>query len=274
MQRKARPSNSIQPNRSRNNGSQFFPELQVRSNTVPVEVTDQIERAEPAGATSDLHATEDAALVAAAKNGEATAFAMLVERYDRRIFSVVRRMTRNREDAEDIVQQSFQKAFVHLNSFVGRSSFSTWLTRIAINEALMLLRKNRGLREVLIDDLNGNEGAATALEIPDSSPDPEAVYSRREWRRMLSSAMNELPPGTRKAIQLRELDERSSKETARIMGITISALKGRMFHGRRRLRERLKRYAGSTLRSGRRASRTIVSTGHLSQGQFASNACD
>ena len=240
---------------------------------MPVELTDQIERAEPAGATSDLHATEDATLIAAAKNGEATAFAMLVERYDRRIFSVARRMTRNREDAEDIVQQSFQKAFVHLNSFVGRSSFSTWLTRIAINEALMLLRKNRGLREVLIDDLNGNEETARALEIPDSSPDPEAIYSRRERERMLSSAMNELPHSTRRAIQLYDLDERSSKDTARIMGISVSALKGRMFHGRRRLRERLKHIVEPAWRSARKTSQRIGNTTHISQDQVACSAC-
>jgi RNA polymerase sigma-70 factor (ECF subfamily) len=240
---------------------------------VPVELSDQIERAEPAGAPRDLRPTEDTTLVAAAKKGEATAFAMLVERYERRVFSVALRMTRSREDAEDIVQQSFQKAFVHLNSFVGMSSFSTWLTRIAINEALMLLRKNRGLREVLIDDLNGNEETVTSLEIPDSSPDPEAIYSHQEWGRMLSLAMNELPPGTRKAIQLRELDERSSKETARIMGISVSALKGRMFHGRRKLRERLKRYVGSAWTSGRDASRTSGNTRDISQDPLACNVC-
>jgi RNA polymerase sigma-70 factor (ECF subfamily) len=240
---------------------------------VPVELTAQMERAEPAGAPSDLRTTEDATLVAAAKKGEAAAFATLVEQYERRIFSVALRMTRNREDAEDIVQQSFQKAFVHLNSFVGRSSFSTWLTRIAINEALMLLRKNRGLREVLIDDLNGNEETATALEIADSSPDPEAIYSRREWERMLSSAMNELPHRTRRAIQLYELDERSSRETARIMGISVSALKGRMFHGRRRLRERLKHYVGSAWTSGRETLRTRGNTRAISQDQVACSAC-
>jgi RNA polymerase sigma-70 factor (ECF subfamily) len=240
---------------------------------VPVELTAQIERTEPAGAPSDLRTTEDATLVAAARKGEATAFATLVEQYEQRIFSVALRMTRNREDAEDVVQQSFQKAFVHLNSFVGRSSFSTWLTRIAINEALMLLRKNRGLHEVLIDDLNGNAETATALEIPDSSPDPEAIYSRREWERMLSSAMNELPHRTRRAIQLYELDERSSKETARIMGISVSALKGRMFHGRKRLRERLKHYVGSAWTSGRETLRTRGNTRDISQDQVACNAC-
>src|SRR5712671_499482 len=162
------------------------------------------------------------------------AFEILVKRHQERIFLVARRITRRREDAEDVVQQSFQKAFTHLRKFEGRSAFSTWLTRIAITEALMLLRRSRGLREVLIDDLNGNEETTTALQIPDASPDPEASYSQRERAEMLSLAMNELSPGTRKAIRLRELDERSSEEAARIMGISVSALKGRMFHGRRK----------------------------------------
>jgi RNA polymerase sigma-70 factor, ECF subfamily len=240
---------------------------------VPVELSDQTERAEPAGAPSDLRATEVATLVAAAKKGEATAFATLVERYERRIFSVAMGMTRNREDAEDIVQQSFQKAFVHLNSFVGRSSFSTWLTRVAINEALMLLRKRRGLREMLIDDLSGKEEVATVLEVPDSGLDPEVNYSQRERQRILFSVMNELPHGTRRAIQLRELDERSTEETARIMGISVGAVKARVFHGRRKLRDRLKQYVGSAWTSGRGTTRTIGNGRHISQDQVACNAC-
>jgi RNA polymerase sigma-70 factor (ECF subfamily) len=239
---------------------------------VPVELTYQIKRAEEAGAPSDLHATEDAMLVAAAKKGEATAFAMLVERHERRIFFVALRITRNWEDAEDVVQQSLQKTFVHLNSFVGKSSFSTWLTRVAINEALMLLRKNRGSREVLIDDWNGNEETATPLEVPDSTSDPEASYSQREWAGMLSSAMNELTPGMRKAIQLRELDERSTEETARVMGISVGAVKAQVFHGRRKLRERLQHYFGSAWRSTRDTSRKIDSTKRISQNRVARNA--
>jgi RNA polymerase sigma-70 factor (ECF subfamily) len=212
-------------------------------------------------------------LVAAAKNGNRKAFEILVKRHEQRIFFVARRMTRRREDAEDVVQQSFQKAFTHLRKFEGRSAFSTWLTRIAITEALMFLRRNRGLREVLIDDLNGNEETTTALEVPDSSPDPEAIYSQREWVEMLSLAMNELPAGIRRAIQLRELDERSSEETARILGISVSALKGRMFHGRRKLRERLKHILEPAWRSARKTSRRIGNTTHISQDQVACNAC-
>jgi RNA polymerase sigma-70 factor, ECF subfamily len=237
---------------------------------VPVEITDQME---PAGAPGDLHATEDEMLVAAAKKGQATAFAMLVERHQRKLFFAALRITRNREDAEDVVQQSFQKTFVHLASFVGRSSFSTWLTRVAINEALMLLRKNRGSREVLIDDLNGNEDTATPPEVPDSTPDPEVIYSHREWERMLSSAMNKLPHETRRAIQLRELDERSTEETARIMGISVGAVKARVFHGRKKLREKLEHYFGPAWTSGSATSRTIADATHVPQGQLARNAC-
>src|SRR6266446_5614266 len=152
-------------------------------------------------------------LVVAAKNGDEQAFETLFKRHRQKILRVVLRYAHVREDAEDIVQQSFQKAFVHLCKFEGRSSFSTWLTRIAINEALMLLRRGRGLREASIDDSNANEETAPPPEIPDSRPDPEASYSQREWGRVLSSAMNELSPGIRKAIQLRELDELSIRET-------------------------------------------------------------
>jgi RNA polymerase sigma-70 factor (ECF subfamily) len=142
----------------------------------------------------------DMTLVAAAKNENRQAFEILVERHARKIFFAARRMTRTREDAEDVVQQSFQKAFVHLHQFEGKSSFSTWLTRIAINEALILLRKSRGLREVLINDSAEEKEAQLALEIPDSGQSPEDNYSQRERRQILFSALNELPHGTRRVI--------------------------------------------------------------------------
>jgi RNA polymerase sigma-70 factor (ECF subfamily) len=212
-------------------------------------------------------------LVAAAKNGNRKAFEILVTRHEQRIFFVARRITRRREDAEDVVQQTFQKAFTHLRTFEGRSAFSTWLTRIAITEALMFLRRSRGFREVLIEDLNGNEETTSVLEVPDSRPDPEAIYSQREWVEMLSLAMNELPYGTRRAVQLRELDERSSDETARILGISVGALKSRMFHGRRRLRERLEHIVKPAWRSATKTSQRIGNTTHISQDQVPCNAC-
>lgn len=240
---------------------------------MPVELTDQIEAAESAGAPRDLHATDDAMLVAATRKGEAPAFVILVERHERRILAVARRITRTREDAEDVVQRSLQKAFFRLYQFEGRSSFSTWLTRIAINEARMLNRGSRGLREVSIDDSDANEETASTLEIPDSSPDPEASFSQRERARILSLALNELPPGTRRAIQLCELEERSTEETARIMGISVSALKGRMFHGRKKLRERLQRYFGPAWMTGRETLRMNRNPSNISQGQVPCHAC-
>jgi RNA polymerase sigma-70 factor, ECF subfamily len=184
---------------------------------------------------------EEAALVLAAKSGDGQAFEILIGRYQRRILAVARRFTRVREDAEDIVQQSLQKAFVHLHKFEGKSSFSTWLTRIAINEALMFLRKGRLVREVSIDDLSGDEETAPGVEIPDSRASPESAFLQSERERVLSAAMNKLKPGIRTAIELRDLGELSTKEVARVLGLSIEAVKGRVYQGRRKLHQALKR---------------------------------
>jgi len=241
---------------------------------MPVELMDTIDGANATSSSAGRRvAEEDAVLVAATKTGDTRAFELLVERHERMIFSLARRMTGNREDAEDVVQQSFQKAFIHLKKFEGESLFSTWLTRIAINEALMLLRRKRGSRELSIDDSIAGEEVLFALEIPDSGQSPEDNYSQRERQRILSAALNELPHRTRRAIQLRELDERSTEETARIMGISVGAVKARVFHGRRKLRERLKRYFGTAWTSGRAASQRIGNTRHISQDQVACNVC-
>src|SRR5882672_1443899 len=228
---------------------------------MPVELMESIGGANPTSSSADrLVAEEDAVLVAGAKTGDTRAFDLLVERHEGRIFSLAWRMTRNREDAEDVVQQSLQKAFLHLKKFEGESLFSTWLTRIVINEVLMLLRKKRGSRELSIDDSIVGEEALLALEIPDSRQSPEDNYSQRERQRILSAALNELPHRTRRAIQLRELDERSTEETARIMGIPVGAVKARVFQGRRKLRERLKRYVAPAWTSGRGPARTFRNT--------------
>jgi RNA polymerase sigma-70 factor (ECF subfamily) len=142
---------------------------------LPSKFIDSIDKEKAAIASIDSLPEEgDLTLVAAAKGGNLRAFEVLVKRHEQKIFFVAQRMTGTREGAEDIVQQTVQKAFTHLGKFEERSSFSTWLTRIGINEALMLLRKRRGLREMFVDDLNGNEETATVPEVPDSSPDPEA----------------------------------------------------------------------------------------------------
>jgi RNA polymerase sigma-70 factor, ECF subfamily len=240
---------------------------------MPTKLTNNTEREEAAIAFFDGIPRGDMTLVAAAKKGNKKAFEMLVRRHQQRIFFIARRITRRREDAEDVVQQCFQKAFTHLGKFEGRSAFSTWLTRIAVTEALMFLRRGRSLREVFIDDLNGNEETTVPLDLPDSSPNPEVIYSQREQVEILSSAINELPYETRRAFQLHELDERSSEDTARILGISVAALKGRMFHGRRKLRNRLKRFVEPAWGAERKPSRRVGNARHISQGQVTCNVC-
>ena len=180
-------------------------------------------------------------LVVAAKNGDEQAFATLFKRNQRKTLAVVLRYTRVVEDAEDIVQKSFYKAFVHLCQFQGESSFSTWLTRIAINEALMFLRRMGALREVSIDDIP-DAGSADSLEIPDSNADPETRCSQREEVRILSKAIRNLSPGLRTIIALHELRELSTSETARRLGLSVAAVKARNFRGKRKLRLELASY--------------------------------
>jgi len=187
-----------------------------------------------------LVAEEDASLVAAAKARDTRAFELLVERNERKIFSMAQRITRNREDAEDVVQQSFQKAFIHLKKFQGESLFCTWLTRIAINEALMLLRRKRGSHEVPIEESSMRTESALPLDFLDSAPNPEDSCLGREQEQILSAALNKLSPGIRKAIELRDLGELSTGETALVMGLSVAAVKGRVFQGRRKLRETLR----------------------------------
>ena len=194
----------------------------------------------PDVASCDSGAEEE--LVAAAKGGDEGAFESLFNRHQRKIFSLALRYTRVREDAEDIVQQTFQNAFVHLQRFEGKSSLSTWLTRIAVNQALMLLRSRRGLREVLIGDSSGDEEATPALEPADANPDPEARFLQREKTEILSAAMRQLGPGLRKTIELRELGELSNRDTAAHLGVSIGTVKARVFRARRKLAKALRRH--------------------------------
>ena len=224
---------------------------------MPIELKVEVGGANAMSSYPDrLAGREDVALVAGAKTGDARAFELLVQRHEAKIFSLAQRMTRNREDAEDVVQQSLQKAFIHLRKFQGESLFSTWLTRIAINEALMLLRRRRGTREVPMVESTTEGETAVPLDIPDSGPSPEDSCLQREQERILSAAVNELNPGMRRAIELRELGELSTGETAQAMGLSEGAVKARVFHGRKKLRQTLKRYVESTRMYGTRALRT------------------
>jgi len=189
----------------------------------------------------------DEELVAVAKGGDALAFETIVKRHRQRIFRLALRYTRSREDAEDIVQLTFQKAFIHLLGFEGRSSFPTWLTSIAINHALILLRKRRALRELPLDDSSSDEGTTPALQIADASPDPEAHYLQRERSRILSAAVRELNPAMQRAIELQELGELTTREMAQHMGLSVSAVKARLFRARKSLAKTLRCRIGPDL---------------------------
>lgn len=184
----------------------------------------------------------DHPIALAARFGDERAFGILFERYRPKIFAVALRYTRVPEDAEDVVQQTFEKAFIHLHAFESKSSFCTWLTRIAINEALMLLRRGRTLREVPIEESSDDQPATHGLEVPDSRPDPERNYLKREETKVLFTAISRLKPRTRMAIELRELAQLSTRETARRMGLSLGAVKAQIFHGRKKLRKTLRRF--------------------------------
>lgn len=201
-----------------------------------------------AGPTSRPLAEEsDWDLVVAAKNGEDLAFEILVKRYKARIFSLALRITRNREDAQDVVQQSFQNAFVHLQKFQGKSTFSTWLTQIAINEALMSLRKNRVSRTVSLEEWNRERDSAFSSEIPDAGANPEETYTQLEKERILSSVIDELPRILQRAVRL-HLDDLTVKEIGQCLGVRTPTAKARLFRGRQRVRTIFKRYVQSTRR--------------------------
>ena len=208
-----------------------------------------------------MTAREESSFLTAAKHGDSAAFEMLCKQSTNAVFHVARRMMRSNEDAEDVVQESFQLAFVHLQSFNGNSRFSTWLCRIAINAALMKLRKKRHPWPVSLDESPETEEPSSRIDVEDQGPNPEQLYAQEEQQRFLSEAMNALTPGMRKAIELRELGERSTEETARIMGISVSAVKARVFHGRRKLRDTLNHFAGSAWASARAFRERSVTPG-------------
>src|SRR6202047_1639365 len=155
----------------------------------------------------------DAELVAATKRGETLAFEKLVLRYKRRVFALAQRITNNREDAEDVVQESLHKSFLHLGTFQEKSRFSTWLTRIVMNEAFMLLRRRRGVFEVLPDGAGDAEESFQAKFV-DQRPSPEQSCWLRERMALLTEAINRLGPNVRNAVVLRAIEERSAEETA------------------------------------------------------------
>jgi len=183
-------------------------------------------------AVSDLRAWSEEQLIAAAKTGRPAPFGELCERHVNKIFRVIHRMMRNREDAEDAVQDCLLNAFAHVKDFDERSRFTTWLTRIAINAALAKLRKNHWKREISMNEPNPPGEPERHSEIQDDAPDPEETYRLRERSEILNAAILGLRPRARRVVELHQLQEHSLTETAQILGISTAAVKARMFHAR------------------------------------------
>ncbi|HJZ66204.1 MAG TPA: sigma-70 family RNA polymerase sigma factor [Candidatus Acidoferrum sp.] len=180
---------------------------------------------------------EERILVNAARKGECTAFDVLCKRYSSQLVRATYRVTRNREDAEDAVQDALLSAYIHVRNFDGRSSFSTWLTRIAINSALMILRKRRSLLAMATESADGFAGGETVREIPDHALTPERQLAQSEEEKMLKKAIEGLRPNLRKVIEIQHLQESSIRETAKAIGISVVAAKSRLFHAKAALRK-------------------------------------
>ena len=188
---------------------------------------------------ADLNGESD--LVLRAKAGDAAAFTTLVDRYERKIFRLARNITQNVEDAEDVLQEAFLKAYTHLNTFEGNSKFYTWLVRIAVNESLMKLRKRKADRTVSLDEPVDTGEEEVVREVAVWEQTPEQRFSQKELRGILDSAVQELEPIYRTVFQLRDVDELSTEETAEALDLTVPAVKSRLLRARLQLREKLTR---------------------------------
>lgn len=186
-------------------------------------------------------ADNEAALVAAAKAGDASAFEELVNRYEGKIYRLGRNITQNSEDAEDVMQEAFLKAYENLDRFQGNSRFYTWLVRIAVNQALMKLRRRRP-NQFSLDEQIETEDDLLPRELQDWGPTPEQRYVQTELRQILDTAITDLDPSFRIVFQLRDIEELSTEETAEALGLSVPAVKSRLLRARLKLREKLDRY--------------------------------
>ena len=191
-------------------------------------------------ATSQI--PDETAVVLQARTGDAKAFSELVRRYESKIFRLAMHITQNREDAEDVLQEAFLKAYEHLDQFQGNSKFYTWVVRIAVNQALMKLRKRKSDRAVSLDEQIDTGEDTVVREIAAWDPDPEERYSRDELRRILSGAIDELAPIYRTVFTLRDVDGLSTEETAEALDLSVPAVKSRLLRARLQLRDRLTRF--------------------------------
>jgi RNA polymerase sigma factor (sigma-70 family) len=211
----------------------------VRECTRPMDDYLQTEIAAASRFDQSVSITSDALLVAQAQSGEHLAYAELCRRYRALVFRTAFRIIRNTEDAEDVLQDSWMRGFIHIGSFDGRSEFSTWLTRIAVNSALTMIRSRRNHREVSLDD-SVDPDDCRAIEIAEPSRNPEEVCIETERLRLVRQAIRRLPPKLRSAI-VHQSNGGSVSEVAMLAGVAIPTMKSRLFRARLRLRESVSR---------------------------------
>jgi RNA polymerase sigma-70 factor (ECF subfamily) len=190
---------------------------------------------------SQVVKADEPLLVAAAKSGDMSAFETLVNRYERKIFRLTQNITQNREDAEDAMQEAFLKAYEHLGEFEGNSRFYTWLVRIAVNQALMKLRRRRSNVVSLDDEIDTGEDMMPR-EVEDWGPSPMQRYEQTEQSEILSRVISELDPPFRIVFQLRDIEQLSTEETAEALNLSIPAVKSRLLRARLKLRQKLNQY--------------------------------
>jgi len=197
---------------------------------------------------ADLSAYDDQALVERARTGDEAAVRAIVQRYNRRLYRVARGVVRNDSEAEDIVQETYVRAFTSLGGFRGDASLSTWLTRIALNEALGRLRRSRPT--VGLDAIDrGETQEARVIMFPSSmtSADPETALVRRQVRELLEQTIEELPEPFRIVFILRDIEKLSTEETAAHLAIAPETVKTRLHRARRRMRGKLAARLSSSL---------------------------
>lgn len=185
---------------------------------------------------------DDPDLLERARRGDREAFGGLVRRHQDRAFNLAYQMVRNREDALDISQEAFARAFASLPSFKGEASFTTWLHRIVVNLAIDSLRRGQRGRAATYDDTRGAPEDARA-EFP-ARDDPAATLETKQVRALLARGMAQLPPAQRAVLVLREIEGLSYEEISRTVGCTLGTVMSRLFYARRRLQRLLKAHLG------------------------------
>src|SRR4051812_37904273 len=183
---------------------------------------------------SHLTSLDDMALVSHARAGNSDAFRMIMQRHNRRLYRVARGVTGNDIEAEDVVQESYLRAFTHLDTFRGEARLSTWLTRIVLNEALGRVRRRREILDLsTLERIDDGRAQILMFQQPLPSQDPEAEAGRAQLRRLVEQALDDLPEAFRSVFVMREIEEMSIEETASHLGIRPETVKTRLHRARR-----------------------------------------